>query len=84
MDKGVQSQMFSGKKPILKWEGHILNNQLLISNSLTKACRITNDCARTLLPIHIGLLEILLFKLRRKFQDQLYLCSLFKTFFLLS
>ena len=53
-------------------------------NILTKSCRILNDTISTRLPIHLGLLELLLFELGRMFKEQFYLQTMYKAIFLLA
>ena len=52
-------------------------NQLLI-RTMMRACRLINDrVVRTRLPIHCGLLEMILFEIKKMFSEQLYLCDLY-------
>ena len=60
-----------------------LDESQIFLNTLTSACRLLNDQAQTRLPIHIGLLEILVFELERMFPDQFYLRTLYQTMMLL-
>ena len=53
-------------------------------SSLTKACKLKNDFVYTCLPIHCGLLELILFEVKREFQDkQPYLKALYLALFAL-
>ena len=53
--------------------------------SLTKACKLKNDVVHTRLPIHCGLLELILFEIRRHFGkvNQPYLEALYLSLFAL-
>ena len=60
-------------------------DELVMLNSLTKACRLVNDRLRTRLPIHHSLLELLLFEVDRFYQgQQLYLQIMYKALFAIS
>ena len=65
VNKGMQSSTVksyvSAIKKTLIMDGYIWNDDLVLVRSLAKACKIVNDSVRTRLPIHIGLLEIILF-----------------------
>ena len=50
-----------------------INEDRFLLNSITRACSYRNDVARTKLPIHKGLLKLLLQELGRMFDAQLYL-----------
>ena len=71
-------------KDILRQEGFKINpNQFLIS-SLTKACKIKNDCVRLRLPIQKGVLAILIKEVQSLYlnQNQPYLATLYATLLL--
>ena len=65
-------------------DGYEWDDNLVLIRSLSKACRIINDSVRTRLPIQCSLLEMILFKIQRIFNDQWYLEILYKTLFALS
>ena len=58
-------------------------NQVLL-NTLTRACRVVNDRVRVRHLIHRNLLEVMLFELGRIFDTQPYLLTLYRAFFSLS
>ena len=52
----------------------------ILLGAMTRACKRNNDVVKTRLPIHISLLELMLFELERMWQGkQIYLESLYKT-----
>ena len=61
-----------------KWD----NNKILLT-LLTRACRLINDRLQTRLPIHCGLLEILIFELECTFADKEYLKILYRAMLLI-
>ena len=86
-DRGLQSSTVKSyvsaiKRMLLNDNYEWQDNQILI-RSLTRACRIINDTVRTRLPIHCGLLEQIIFEIRKIFADQWYLQSLYKAIFML-
>ena len=88
IEGGIQSSTlksyFSAIKSILREHlSYQWNDDRMVLSSLIKACRLTNDLVKVRLPIHIGLLEILLFEIQRLFGlNQPYLESLYKTIFI--
>ena len=74
----------SAIKKILKEDGYDWNDQIVLLNSLTKACRILNDKVKTRLPIQMGLFELLLFELDRVLSGQNYVVLLYHTLFSLA
>ena len=85
--KRTQSQTgrsyVSAIKKVLWDDGILLNEDRVLINSLTKACKIKNDRIRHRLPIKKPMLHMLLNKLIIHYQDQPYLktmyCALFST-----
>ena len=73
----------SAIKTTLKVDGYPWDDRKVLTNTFTKACRQVNDRAFIRLPIHCGLLEVLLFEIKRKFASQPYLESLYWHFLLL-
>ena len=71
IEKGMQSSTVkfyvSAIKKTLIIDGYDWNDGLVLVRSLAKACRIINDQVRTRLPIHCGLLEMILFEVQRMF-----------------
>ena len=90
IDHGCQSttvkSYVSAIKKMLVMDGYQWNDNLVLVRSLSKACRIVNDTVWTRLPIHCGLLEMILFKVQRYFisKNQMYLEILYKTIFAIS
>ena len=70
-DKGMQSSSIksyvSAIKKTLIMDNYDWHDNLVLVRSLAKACRIINDSVRTRLPIHCGLLEMILFEIQRYF-----------------
>ena len=62
-------------------DGVCLNEDKYLLTSLTKACRLKNDCVKTRLPIQLGVLEVLLKYIRQYFVSQPYLEKLFSAIF---
>ena len=88
VERGLQSQTIksymSAIKRVLLDDDYPWDNNKLLLGTLTKACKILNDRVKIRLPIKIGLLEIVLFELQRKFAMQPYLEVMYKAFFMLS
>ena len=88
VEDGFQSSTLksyiSAIKRILVDDGYQWDDKKMLLNTLTKACRMVNDRVKTRLPIHKGLLEILLFELERMFQNQPFLEILYKAIFALA
>ena len=90
IDKGMQSSSVksyvSAIKKTLIMDNYEWDDNLVLVRSLAKACQIINDSVRTRLPIHCGLLEMILFEVQRHFSshNQVYLEILYKTLFALS
>ena len=88
INTGIQSatlkSYISGIKHILKYIGYKWSDQQAELSSLTKACRIRNDVPWMRLPIHLCLLELLLFEISRMYDQQPYLKCLYHTIFLLA
>ena len=74
----------SAIKGILIDDGYPWDDNKLLLGTLAKACKLVNDRVKTRLPIHKGLLELLLFELQRTYSNQPYLEVLYKTIFCLS
>ena len=86
--KGTQSSTIrsyvSAIKHILKVDKYEWDDNKVLLSAITRACKIKNDVLRTRLPIHIGLLEMLLFEVNREFQDQPYLRCLYLAMFIIA
>ena len=75
----------SAIKNILVTDGYPWEDNRLILNSLTKACRVANDRVYNRLPFGDKLLELILFEVQRYFnRDQYYLETMYKALFTLS
>ena len=87
--EGVQSNTIrcyiSGIKKLLIEIDYAWDDNRLIVNSLTRACKLVNDHVSTRLPIRCSLLELILFEIERKFasHNQVYLEYLYKSIFML-
>ena len=70
----------SALRAVLKEDGQVLNEDVFLLNSLTRACKITNDRVKTRLPIKKGLLCLMIDKLENSFykSPQPYLVILYK------
>ena len=88
IDKGTQSQTvksyISAIKAVLREDGYMWNQDRALLNSLTKACQLQNDRMRVRLPIQKGLLELVLFELKRILSGQYYLQILYRALFCLA
>ena len=65
-------------------EGLEINENKFLVSSLTKPCHLLNDVLHTKLPIHKGLLAMIVNKIKNRLMDQgqVYLASLYVAFFL--
>ena len=88
VDTGHQSSTiksyFSAIKSVLQDDGYAVDVDKVILNTLIRACRLVNDKVQTRLPIHLRLLEMLMFELEHKFATQPYLTCLYQTIFMLA
>ena len=55
----------------------------MLLNTLTKSCKQKNDILKVRLPIQRGILELILFKIQRKYHSQPYLEAMYISAFLL-
>ena len=86
IEKGLQSATLrsyvSAIKGFLLDDNYKWNDDLVLLGTLTKACRLKNDKVKPHLPIHIKLLDIILFEVERNLGvSQPYLEVLYKTIF---
>ena len=58
-----------------------IREDVYLLSSLTKACRLVNDRVKTSLPIHKGILRLILIELKRMYQDQPYLRIMYNALF---
>ena len=88
IQEGVKSSTIksyvSAIKRMLIDNGYNWDDQKVLLGSLTKACKLVNDKVYTRLPIQCGLLELLLFEIKRKYPQQLYLRTLYQALFALA
>ena len=84
-DKGRQSATIrsyvSAIKSTLKADGYAWNDDLLVLESLMKACQLINDRVHIRLPISQNLLEIILFEVDRLFDQQPYILVMFQALY---
>ena len=73
----------SALKIILKAEKYPWNDNLIMIDALTKACKLQNDKVYHRFLIKKGLLELILFETEHELKDQLYLEALYKAIFLM-
>ena len=73
----------SGIKHVLKTDGYEWNDNQVLLNSLIKSCKLKNDKLKVRLPIQKGLLELILFKIQRKYENQPYLEAMYISAYLL-
>ena len=81
---GTVRSYVSVVKAVLKDDGEEINENTFLLNSLTRACRISNDHVRTRLPIRKGLLKQLVIEIDNRYNEremQPYLAKLFKALF---
>ena len=87
VDQGFKSSTVksyvSAIKSVLKSDGYRWDDEILLLDSITKACRLINDKVYIRMPIQKGLLELILFEVERIFQQQYYLEIMFKAAFML-
>ena len=76
----------SAFKHILKTDGYQWSDEKIWFNALMRSCKLVNDTVKTRFPIHIGLLETILFEMEREFHrtSQNYLETLYKALFTLA
>ena len=88
MDKQLQSSTvksyISGIKAVLQNDGYDWQDDEVLLHFFTKSCKIKNDMVKIRLPIQKGLLEIILFEIRRRYGDQPYLEAMYVSAFLLA
>ena len=86
-DKGVQSSTLrsyiSAIKSVLTDDEYEWDVKHLKLSALTRAHKLVNDRVLTKLPIQIGLMETIIFEIKRKLENQFYLMVLYKTIILL-
>ena len=73
----------SAIKFTLKNDGYEWDDGKVLLNTLTKSCKLKNDKLKVRLPIQKGLLELILFKIQRKYNSQPYLEAMYISAYLL-
>ena len=85
IEDGAQSQTVksyvSGIKAVLKEDGYDWNENKILISSLTRACKVQNDKVKCRFPIKKGLLELILFEIKRVLPGQIYLQILYRAIF---
>ena len=88
VEKGNKSETLksyvSAIKNVLLVDGYKWDDSLIVLETITKACRLLNDTVLNRFPIHIGMLEMILFEIQRMFPEDIYRELLFKTIFIVS
>ena len=81
----VKSYISAIKKTLID-DGYAWDDQRVLVGSLTRACKLVNDRVMTRLPIHCGLLKVLLFEVQSIYANngQQYIQLMYKTLFALS
>ena len=73
VDNGIQSSTlksyFSAIKHVLRQGGYSWNDNTFLLSSLIRSCKLQNDKVKVRLPIKKGLLEMLLFEIKRTYKD---------------
>ena len=72
----------SAIKAVLRKDGYEWSDDKVLLSTLTKSCKLKNDTVKTRLPIQQGLLDLILFDIRRKFETQPYLEAMYITAYL--
>ena len=90
VDAGFQSSSVKSYISAIKWTlinyaDYDWQDNMVLLGSLTRACKLINDCVKTRLPITCSLLELILFEVGRQFgsKGQPYLEMLYKAVFTL-
>ena len=88
VEQGIQSSTLrsyvSAIKHTLQLDGFKWVDDKVLLSVLVCASRMVNDTLMVHLPIHLGLLELLLFELERLYDTQPYLCVLYQAAFSLA
>ena len=75
----------SAIKDVLSTDGYIWSDNKVLLSTITKSCKLKNDQIKIRLPIQRGLLDLILFAVRRKYENtQPYLEAMYITAYLLS
>ena len=71
----------SAIEAVLNYGNIKIREDVYLLSSLTKACWLVNDRVKTSLPIHKGILHLILIELKRMYQDQPYLRIMYNALF---
>ena len=71
----------SAVKAVLHEDGYELNEDRYLLNALTKACKLKQNIVKTMLPIQKGLMEIIIKYIKRIFESQPYLSTMYQALF---
>ena len=75
---------YSALKVVL-WDVNVkLNEDQILLGTITRACKLSNDVIAARFPIHIQLLEMILFEIERQFDQQHYLKITYQALFALA
>ena len=87
IENGMQSSSVKSYLPAIKKtlvvNGYKWNDARVQVATLTRACRLINDRVMARFGVHCGLLELMLFQIERKFNQQPYLEIMYKAMFIL-
>ena len=83
MQSALVKSYISAIKTTLKLDNYPWNENQVLFTSLTKACKVKNDKLLSRLPIHCGLLEMILFEIKRTFDNQPFLQTMYMALFVL-
>ena len=87
IDKGLQSSTIKSYVLAIKYvlidDNYKWEDEQVLLNTLTRACRRTNDRVYIRRPIKKPLLELILFEVGRYWRDQPYLIVLYRAMFAL-
>ena len=72
----------SAIRAMLKNGGYVLNEDKVLLNLLTRACKLNNDHLKTRFPIKQGLLYMIMDQIRNIFDKQPYLSCLYQAIFI--
>ena len=85
IDSGIQSATLKSYMSVIKGllidDNYPWDDSKMLIRTLSRACRVVNDRVMVRLPIEAGLLELILFEIKRLYHDQGYLLILYQTLF---
>ena len=84
-EKGIQSSTLKSYMSVIKWtlinDNYPWDDDRVTLNTLMHACRVINDRVNTRLLIHSQLLDLLIFEVQRRFTNQPFLETMYRTWF---